>query len=67
MTSDEKILNEIKESIKELFAKIAELKVTEDERRAWIKEKSEFQSRIDDYKRHKAALELREKRLNGQN
>ena len=63
MTPEEKVLAEIKEKITELFGKISELKVTEQERRDWIKEKAEYQGKIADYKKHKKALEEREKQL----
>ena len=63
MTPEEKVLEEIKERITELFAKIAELKVTEEERKAFEYAKSQFQFRLDDYKKHKAMLEEREKCL----
>ena len=46
-----------------LFNPISELKVTEQERRDWIKEKAEYQGKIADYKKHKKALEEREKQL----
>ena len=64
MSSEEKVLAEIKEKILTLFAKIAELKVSESERRSFEREKSEFQIRLDDYKKHKAALIERERCLN---
>ena len=57
MTSEEKVLEEIREKINLLFQKIAELKVTEDERKAFIKEKADYQVLINDYKLHKKALE----------
>ncbi len=60
MTSEERVLEELREKINLLFHKIAELKVTEDERRAFEEEKSGFQKRLDDYKKHKLALEKRE-------
>ena len=60
MTSEEKVLEELKEKINLLFQKIAELKVTEEERRAFEVSKITFQVRLDDYKRHKLALEKRE-------
>ena len=66
MTPEEKVLAEIKEKINELWSKIAELKVTEQERRDWIKEKAEYQGKIDDYKRHKKAFEERVKLWNSQ-
>ena len=66
MTSEEKVLEEIKERITELFAKISELKVTEEERRLFEYEKSIFQARLDDYKKHKKALEERYKLDNGE-
>lgn len=62
MTSEEKVLEELKEKINLLFHKIAELQVTKDERRAFEYEKSIFQKRLDDYKKHKLALEEREAR-----
>ena len=64
MTPEEKVLNEIKEYSLTLFAKIAELKVTEAERRKFEEEKELFQIRLDDYKKHKEALLEREKCLN---
>jgi len=64
MTSEEKVLEELKEKIRELVSKTSELKVTEDERRAFEYEKSTFQSRLDDYKAHKKALEERERQWN---
>ena len=64
MTSEEKVLAEIKEKIQELFGKISELKVTEQERIDWIKEKAEYQGKIDDYKKHKKAFEERVKQWN---
>jgi len=64
MTPEEKVLEEIKERIKELFTRIQELRVTEDERRAFEYEKSLYQAKIDDYKRHKKTLEERERCLN---
>ena len=59
MTSEERILEEIKEKIKKLWELIAELKVTEEERKAWEDSKLEFQARLDDYKLHKKRLEAR--------
>jgi hypothetical protein len=64
MTSEEKVLLEIKEKISELFSKITELKVTEQERKAFEYEKSLYQAKIDDYKRHKEAL-LKREQLDG--
>jgi hypothetical protein len=64
MTSEDKVLSEIKDRINELFIKIAELKVTEDERREFEYEKSLYQVKIDDYKRHKEALAKREAEWN---
>ncbi len=60
MTSEEKVLAEIKERITELFTKIAELKVAEEERKAFEHEKSLYQIKIDDYKKHRDALLKRE-------
>lgn len=65
MTPEDKVLNDITDSIAKLFSLIAELKVTEQERKDWEKDKAEYQGKINDYKKHKAALELREKKLNG--
>jgi hypothetical protein len=59
MTSEEKVLEELKEKITLLFIKIAELKVTEEERKEFEKEKAGYKRLIDDYKRHKEALEKR--------
>jgi hypothetical protein len=59
MTSEEKVLIEIKEKIELLFTKIAELKVTEQERKDFEKERDSFQERVDDYKKHKLALDKR--------
>ena len=56
MTSEEKVLVELKEKIGLLFIKIAELKVTEEERKKFETEKAEYKILIDDYKRHKEAL-----------
>lgn len=61
MTSEEKVLEEIKEKIKLLFQQISELKVTEKERAEFDYEKQQFKKRIDDYKKHKRMLEEREK------
>jgi len=60
MNSEEKVLDEIRKNIDLLFHKIAELKVAEEERKAFEKEKADFQLRIDDYKKHKLALDERE-------
>jgi hypothetical protein len=57
MTSEEKVLEELKEKITLLFNKISELKVTEAERKLFEEEKATFQVRLDDYKKHKAMLE----------
>lgn len=57
MTPEEKVLEELKEKITLLFAKIQELKVTEEERRLFEYDKAQFQIRIDDYKKHKKLLE----------
>ena len=64
MTSEEKVLAEIQEKIALLFTKIEELRVTEQERREFDKDKQEYIDKIHDYKRHKAALIEREKCLN---
>ncbi len=64
MTSEEKVLLEIKEKITLLFQKIDELKVTEQERKSFDKDKEDYSILIHDYKRHKKALEEREKCLN---
>ena len=64
MTSEEKVLEDLKEKIALLFQKITEVKVTEAERKAFNEERDKFQARLDDYKRHKAALEKREKEWN---
>ena len=60
MTSEEKVLAELKEKIGLLFIKIAELKVTEEERKKFEIERTQYQVLIDDYKRHKEALIKRE-------
>ena len=60
MTSEEKVLEELKEKIGLLFIKIAELKVTEEERKKFEAERVQYQVLIDDYKRHKEALIKRE-------
>jgi hypothetical protein len=57
MTSEEKVLEELKEKITLLFNKISELKVTEAERKLFEEEKATFQVRLDDYKKHKVMLE----------
>ena len=59
MTSEEKVLEELKDKISLLFIKIAELKVTEDERKTFEEEKANYKVLIDDYKRHKEALKKR--------
>ena len=59
MTPEEKVLIELKEKIELLFTKIAELKVTEQERLDFEKERDNFQERVDDYKKHKLALDKR--------
>ena len=59
MTSEEKVLAEIKEKIGELFIKIEELRVTKKERLDFENDKAQYKLLIDDYKRHKAALEKR--------
>ena len=64
MTPEEKVLEELKEKINLLFTKMAELKVIEAERRAFEADKAAYKVLIDDYKRHKKALEEREKCLN---
>jgi cell shape-determining protein MreC len=56
MTSDEKVLNEIKEYFTKIIEKIAELKVTEQERQLFEKDKEDYIKLIHDYKKHKAAL-----------
>ena len=63
MTAEEKVLEELKEKIHILFDKIAELKVTQEERRAFELEKTNYKILIDDYKRHKEALLKREQCL----
>jgi hypothetical protein len=63
MTPEERVLEELKEKINLLVAKIAELKVTEEERKEYEEEKRTFQMRLDDYKKHKKALEERERCL----
>lgn len=57
MTSEEKVLEDLKEKIGVLFEQITKLKVTEEERKRFEQEKATFQIRIDDYKKHKAMLE----------
>ena len=64
MTPEERVLEEIKEKISLLFTKIAELKVTEQERKSFDKDKEDYTRLIHDYKKHKAALLEREKCLN---
>lgn len=64
MTPEEKVLLEIKEKINLLFEKIAELKVTEDMRRAFDAERAKYQVLVDDYKTHKEQQDLREAMLN---
>jgi hypothetical protein len=64
MTSEEKVLEELKEKINQLFIKIQELKVTEQERASFEKDKTDYIALIHDYKRHKAAFEEREKQWN---
>jgi hypothetical protein len=59
MSSEEKVIEEIKDKINLLFSKIAELRVTEVERQAFEAEKAQYKILIDDYKAHKAALEKR--------
>lgn len=56
MSSEEKVLEELKEKINLLFQKIAELKVTEEERREFERQKAEYKVLIEDYKRHKEVL-----------
>lgn len=63
MTPEEKVLAEIKEKIELLFQKIAELKVTEEERRQFEYDKSDYLVKIADYKKHRDALIEREKCL----
>lgn len=57
MTSEEKVLAEIKSEIGLLMLKIKELIVTEIERVEFDKEKADYQILIVDYKKHKKALE----------
>lgn len=63
MIPEEKVLEEIKEKLTLLFEKIAELKVSEEERRTFEKEQARYQFLIDDYKRHRDAVRIREERL----
>ena len=63
MTPEEKVLEELKEKINTLFQKIQELKVTEQERASFEQDKKDYIIKIHDYKRHKKALEEREKCL----
>lgn len=70
MGAEERVLNEINEKLAELFKKIAELKVTENERFAFKKAQqeleqrtTEYQTKIADYKRHRAFLDKKEKEL----
>ena len=60
MTPEERVLAEIKEYTNLLFTKLAELKVTENERNEFEMERAQYQVLIDDYKRHKEALIKRE-------
>lgn len=64
MIPEEKVLAEIKENITKLFSLIAELKVTEREREDWNKAIHEYKTKIEDYKRHKAAFEERVRQWN---
>lgn len=64
MTPEEKVLFELKEKIALLFMKIEELRVTEQERASFNKDKEEYLIKIHDYKHHKKALEEREKQWN---
>ena len=66
MTSEEKVLNELKEKIALLFQKIQDLKVTEKERANFEKMRDTFQFRLDDYKKHKKAFEERVNKWNTQ-
>jgi hypothetical protein len=63
MTPEEKVLAEIQEKILVLMDYLAQIKVAEDERIAFEKEKREYKILIDDYKKHKAALIRREECL----
>ena len=66
MTSEEKVLNEIKKSIGTAMLKLQEItdrkKELAKERELFEKEKAEYQIKIIDYKKHKKALEAREAR-----
>ena len=64
MTPEEKVLYELKEKISLLFIKIGELKVTEQERASFEKDKENYLLKIHDYKAHKSALENRIKEWN---
>ena len=64
MIPEERVLAEIKEYLTQLILKINELKVTEQERKSFDKDKEEYTKLIHDYKRHKAALIKREECLN---
>ncbi len=64
MTPEEKVLAEIKEYFNKIVDKIHELKVTEQERMSFDKDKEDYSKLIHDYKKHKAMLDEREKCLN---
>lgn len=57
MTSEEKVLQEIREKLNLIIVKISELKVAEEERKQFEIDKSNYQILIADYKKHKQALE----------
>ena len=59
MTSEDKVLKEIQDKINLLFQKIGELKVTEDERKAFIDSQADYLVKIADYKKHKLAFDKR--------
>ena len=57
MTPEDKVLNEIKEYFNKIIDKINELKVTEQERKSFEKDKQDYTNLIHDYKKHKKMLE----------
>jgi hypothetical protein len=57
MTSDEKVLAEIKDHLKQLGDMIVKMQVSKEERDEFEKQKAEYRVLIDDYKLHKKTLE----------